>query len=131
MNSRIEHIIEEITDQYLEKDRYNRPWIIGFSGGKDSTVTSDLVTRAFSTNSITHIFGDTTLEFPSTIEYARRYRDTHPFAIFQTAKNEEQDFYDVCYDIGPPARMMRWCCSMLKLDQSLELLTACIEANKY
>ena len=25
-------------DQYLEDDRYNRPWIIGFSGGKDSTV---------------------------------------------------------------------------------------------
>lgn len=25
-------------DQYLETDRYVRPWIIGFSGGKDSTV---------------------------------------------------------------------------------------------
>lgn len=25
-------------DQYQEEDRYNRPWIIGFSGGKDSTV---------------------------------------------------------------------------------------------
>ena len=34
----IEEIIEELMDQYLEDDRYNRPWIIGFSGGKDSTV---------------------------------------------------------------------------------------------
>ena len=27
---------------------------------------------------------------------------------------DEQVFYDVCEDIGPPARMMRWCCSMFK-----------------
>jgi phosphoadenosine phosphosulfate reductase len=63
---------------------------------------------------LVHIFGDTTLEFPSTIEYAHRFRDSHPEAIFQIAKNDEQDFYDVCDDIGPPARMMRWCCSMFK-----------------
>lgn len=88
--------------------------VISFSGGKDSTVTADIVTKALSNPSLVHIFGNTTLEFPSTIEYANRYRDTHPLAIFQIAKNEEQVFYDVCEDIGPPARMMRWCCSMFK-----------------
>ena len=36
----IDEIIEELIDQYLEDDRYNRPWIIGFSGGKDSTILS-------------------------------------------------------------------------------------------
>lgn len=36
--NRIADIIDELEDQYLEEDRYNRPWIIGFSGGKDSTV---------------------------------------------------------------------------------------------
>ena len=40
-----------------------------FSGGKDSTVTSDLVIRALSEPKILHIFGDTTLEFPETIKY--------------------------------------------------------------
>ena len=49
-----------------------------------------------------------------TNEYATRYRKNHPLAIFQVAKNREQIFYDVCEDIGPPARMMRWCCSMFK-----------------
>jgi len=34
---------EELIDQYQEDDRYNRPWIIGFSGGKDSTVLLTLV----------------------------------------------------------------------------------------
>lgn len=88
--------------------------VISFSGGKDSTVTADLVTKALSNPSLVHIFGNTTLEFPCTVEYANRYRDTHPLAIFQIAKNDEQVFYDVCDDIGPPARMMRWCCSMFK-----------------
>ena len=88
--------------------------VVSFSGGKDSTVTADLAVKALSNPSLVHIFGDTTLEFPSTIEYAYRFRENHPEAIFQIAKNDEQNFYDVCDDIGPPARMMRWCCSMFK-----------------
>ena len=72
------------------------------------------MTKALSNPSLVHIFCNTTLEFPATIEYANRYRNAHPFAIFQIAKNDEQVFYDVCKDIGPPARMMRWCCSMFK-----------------
>lgn len=88
--------------------------VISFSGGKDSTVTADVVMKALSNPCLVHIFGNTTLEFPNTIEYANRYRASHPLAIFQVAKNDEQVFYDVCGDIGPPARMMRWCCSMFK-----------------
>lgn len=88
--------------------------VISFSGGKDSTVTADLVTKALSNPSLVHIFGNTTLEFPLTVAYAERFRDNHPLAIFQIAKNEDQVFYDVCEDIGPPARLMRWCCSMFK-----------------
>lgn len=88
--------------------------VISFSGGKDSTATADVVIKALSNPSLVHIFGNTTLEFPSTTEYANRYRKAHPLAIFQIAKNDEQVFYDVCEDIGPPARMMRWCCSMFK-----------------
>lgn len=88
--------------------------VVSFSGGKDSTVTADLTINALGTSSIVHIFGNTTLEFPTTGEYAERYRHNHPHAIFMVAKNEEQNFMDVCDDIGPPARMMRWCCSMFK-----------------
>ncbi len=88
--------------------------VISFSGGKDSTVTADVVVKALSNPSVVHIFGNTTLEFPSTVTYAERFRDSHPQAIFLCAKNDEQIFMDVCEDIGPPARMMRWCCSMFK-----------------
>ena len=88
--------------------------VLSFSGGKDSTVTADLAVKALSNPSLVHIFGNTTLEFPTTVEYANRFRENHPMAIFMVAKNDEQAFMDVCEDIGPPARMMRWCCSMFK-----------------
>lgn len=88
--------------------------VISFSGGKDSTATADVVVKSLSNPSLVHIFGDTTLEFSYTTEYARRYRNEHPQAIFKVARNNEQIFMDVCEDIGPPARMMRWCCSMFK-----------------
>lgn len=88
--------------------------VISFSGGKDSTVTADLAVRALSNPSLVHIFGDTTLEFPLTIEYANRFRENNPKAIFKVAKNKEQNFHEVCEDIGPPARMLRWCCFMFK-----------------
>lgn len=87
--------------------------VVSFSGGKDSTVTADIVTKALSNPELTHIFGNTTLEFPYTIQYAQRFNEAHK-QCFWIAKNNEQDFYDVCEDIGPPARMMRWCCSMFK-----------------
>ena len=98
------------TSQKYEEEKI----VISFSGGKDSTVVADLVINALANPSLVHIFGDTTLEFPTTMEYAERYRNSHRHAIFQVAKNEEQDFMSVCEDIGPPARMMRWCCSMFK-----------------
>lgn len=88
--------------------------VLSFSGGKDSTVTTDIVIKALSNPSLVHIFGDTTLEFSKTIEYVKRYRENNHQAIFLIAKNSEQVFFDVCADIGPPARMMRWCCSMFK-----------------
>ncbi|MEF9880272.1 MAG: phosphoadenosine phosphosulfate reductase family protein, partial [Clostridia bacterium] len=88
--------------------------VVSFSGGKDSTVTADLAARALGNPSLVHIFGNTTLEFPLTIEYANRFRRENPMAIFKVAQNKEQVFYEVCKDIGPPARMMRWCCSMFK-----------------
>lgn len=115
-SARLNYIKDEAY-AFIQKEASKLPEeniVVSFSGGKDSTVTADLAVKALSNPSLVHIFGDTTLEFPSTIEYAHRFRDAHPDAIFQIAKNDEQNFYDVCEDIGPPARMMRWCCSMFK-----------------
>ena len=98
--------------------------IISFSGGKDSTATADVVVKAFGEfgPKIVHIFGDTTLEFPMTYEYAERFSSNNPDTPVWISKNYDQDFYDVCEDIGPPARMMRWCCSMFKTGPITRLL---------
>ena len=45
MSKRINYIISELKDQYLTEDDL-RPWIIGFSGGKDSTALLQLVWHA-------------------------------------------------------------------------------------
>lgn len=113
---RLNYLIDEATEfvretaaKFKEENR-----IISFSGGKDSTVIADVVTKALSDPSLVHIFGNTTLEFPTTLEYAKRFREDHPYAIFQVAQNTDQVFMDMVDVIGPPARMMRWCCSMFK-----------------
>lgn len=98
--------------------------VISFSGGKDSTVVADLVVRALGNPSIVHIFGDTTLEFPLTLEYVQRYKKDHPKAIVKKAINKDQDFYHVCEDIGPPSRVMRWCCTMFKTGPITRTLNA-------
>lgn len=114
--NRLNEIISE-AHEFIQKEseKYSiTSIVISFSGGKDSTVTADLVVKALSDPSIVHIFGNTTLEFPFTTEYAERFRKNNPKAIFRIALNREQNFMKVCEDIGPPARMMRWCCSMFK-----------------
>jgi len=99
--------------------------VLSFSGGKDSTATADVVIKALSNPSLVHIFGNTTLEFPITYKYIQRYIDQdNPDAPVMIAQNDEQDFYAVCEDIGPPARMMRWCCSMFKTGPITRLLNA-------
>lgn len=98
--------IQGFSDKYTIEDMF-----VSFSGGKDSTVTSDLVTRAFSTNKIIHIFGDTTLEFKPTYEYRDRFVK-HQSVI--RAKNYEKNFEELCEQIGPPSRVMRWCCTVFK-----------------
>ena len=114
--SRLNMLMEE-AHSFIKREAEKFPpenIVLSFSGGKDSSVTADIVTKALSNPSLVHIFGNTTLEFPMTLEYVERFRKNHPYAIFETAINDEQNFIKVCDDIGPPARMMRWCCSMFK-----------------
>ncbi|MBZ9634598.1 phosphoadenosine phosphosulfate reductase family protein [Clostridium sp. FP1] len=87
---------------------------ISFSGGKDSTVIQDLVVKALSKPEIIHIFGDTTLEFPMTMEYMKRFRENNRKTPMITAKNKDKNFESMCEIVGPPSRVMRWCCIIFK-----------------
>ena len=99
------------------KDRYEiEDMMVSFSGGKDSTVTSHIVNRALGTNKVLHVFGDTTLEFPYTLEYKKRFNKNEESQGVRvlTAKNREKNFEDLCDIVGPPSRVMRWCCTVFK-----------------
>lgn len=88
---------------------------VSFSGGKDSTVVSHLVMEALSDKkSIIHIYGDTTLEYPTSGAYVKRFRQRNPNIPVLIAKNKNQEFNDLCELIGPPSRVMRWCCTVFK-----------------
>ena len=104
--------------------------VISFSGGKDSTVVADLTIKALAKPDLVHIFSDTTLEFPITMEYAKRYRKDNPKAIFKIAKNKEENFYELCKEIGPPARMLRFCCSTFKTGPLTRVLNTLFENKK-
>jgi len=116
--NRYNYITDEATSfvqQYL--DKYSiEDMMVSFSGGKDSTVTSHIVNRALGTNKVLHIFGDTTLEFPYTLEYKKRFNknDESKGVRILTAKNREKKFEDLCEVVGPPSRVMRWCCTVFK-----------------
>ena len=112
LNSITYEAIEYI--RYIAKDKDESEMFVSFSGGKDSTVTSDLVMNALSNKRIIHIYGDTTLEYPTSEVYVKRFRANHPNIPLLTAKNRDQDFNNLCELIGPPARMMRWCCTVFK-----------------
>lgn len=98
--------IQSFQENYSLEDMF-----VSFSGGKDSTVVSDLVTKAYSTNKVMHIFGDTTLEFPLTYDYRLRFAMSHTVL---RAKNYEKKFEELCETVGPPSRVMRWCCTVFK-----------------
>lgn len=52
--------------KHTVNDHSPREILVSFSGGKDSTVVSDLVRRALGRADILHIFGDTKLEDENT-----------------------------------------------------------------
>lgn len=101
--------IKNVSSEYNEDEMF-----VSFSGGKDSTVVHDLVIKALSNPNIIHIFGDTTLEFPITMDYIRRFKKDNNHIAMLVAKNKDNKFMDICKIAGPPSRVMRWCCTFFK-----------------
>lgn len=128
--------LNEITDEavsYIRKCASNfdlSDIFVSFSGGKDSTVTSHLVMRALETESVLHIYGDTTLEFPMTKKYIEKFRHFYRKTPVLVAKNTDQDFTDLCNVVGPPSRVLRWCCTVFKTGAITKKLESVFSDNK-
>lgn len=145
-----ELIIEELIDQYAYADQSERPWIIGFSGGKDSTVLLTLVWIALKRfkeqtpmpfqlkRPVYVVCNDTMVENPiianyvddvlSKIEKEARNQDLPIFVKKTTPKLEESFWINVLGKGYPvPNNTFRWCTDRLKIKPTSAFLTEQID----
>tara|TARA_R100000935_G_scaffold47231_1_gene70944 strand:+ start:2806 stop:4134 length:1329 start_codon:yes stop_codon:yes gene_type:complete len=131
----IQHLVDEIIDQYMYADDTKRPWIIGFSGGKDSTVMLQLVWEAISQikeltgivkRDVYVVCNDTMVENPVITEYVYRVLDKIeiaardqgiPINVIKTIPRLEDSFWVNLIGRGYPApnNAFRWCTERLKI----------------
>ncbi len=111
----LEYISEEAKEFIREESaKFDiRNTMVSFSGGKDSSVVSDLVCKALPDKKIIHLFADTTLEIQSTYDYVERLKKNNQIEM-HIARNNDNDFFEMSKKIGPPTMSGRWCCYMFK-----------------
>lgn len=111
----VQETIKKIYNCYSEYQKRADVFYVAFSGGKDSIVALDLVQRALPHNAFEVLFGNTDMEFPTTIRLADQvalYCNDKDIP-FYTAKADiaATDTWDL---FGAPARRLRWCCTVHK-----------------
>lgn len=149
MNQKIKYIIDEIIDQYLYADETLKPWIIGFSGGKDSTVLLQLVWEALQIikndigapqREIYVVCNDTMIENPIISEYVQRIlqnidiaarNQDMPIRIQKTIPRLEDSFFVNLIGRGYPApnSSFRWCTERLKIKPTSRFILDQINEN--
>ena len=110
-NSTVKLIVKAYEKHKAKLDIFH----VAFSGGKDSAVLLDLVKKALPQDGFVVIFGDTGMEFPDTyetVEHTRKQCEAEgiPFYVARSHFDPEESWKL----FGPPARVLRWCCSVHK-----------------
>lgn len=147
MNKNIQNVLDEIIDQYVFADDTKRPWIIGFSGGKDSTVMLQLVWKALTQIKDLHgvvgrdvyvVCNDTMVENPVITEYVHRVlnkieqaavEQDLPVRVVKTIPRLEDSFWVNLIGKGYPApnNAFRWCTERLKIKPTSRFITEQID----
>lgn len=147
--SRISDIVEDIKEQYLEQDN-NIPWIIGFSGGKDSTTVLTLVWRALLLVKEEHgssalsrevfvVNNDTLVENPiitdyvlEVLEYIKKaaVEQQLPVKVQVTLPKLEDSFWISFLGKGYPVpnNQFRWCTERLKIKPTSQFILDKVDA---
>ncbi len=105
--------IDFINENYEKYAQKGMSFAVAFSGGKDSLVVLELVSRALSPDKFFVIFSDTGMELSSTYEAIKKAKEHWSSLRFYEAKSHllPENSWD---EFGPPGRRMRWCCQVHK-----------------
>ncbi len=90
---------------------------VSYSGGKDSQVVLDLVTRVIPPDDLVVIFSDTTMEISYTYENVEKTKEEYTKRYlglkFYVAKPPKPAI-EFWKELGPPSIKQRWCCTVTK-----------------
>ena len=129
MNGLIQRTLKEIYAVFKNYSSKVNLFYVAFSGGKDSLVMLDLVQRALPDDSFEIIFGDTSMELCDNYKAVDAAKNRWANLHWHTAK-APFDALESWKFIGPPARKIRWCCSVHKSAPSLFKVKEIIAAKK-
>jgi len=130
-------VLEKMRSLYMENDR---PWVIGFSGGKDSTAVLQLVFLLFrkmpyeQRRKMVHVVAnDTLVEIPQVAsmvaesvtrinEAATRLK--FPITAIQTTPDPEDTFFVNLIGRGypSPTSRFRWCTERMKINPTSDYI---------
>lgn len=145
LEDQIAEIKQEIKAEY--RASHSRPWIIGFSGGKDSTLVLHLVIEALlelpwseRTRPVHVVANDTLVESPivqdfvdRTLEYLRTgLEDLHlPCTVNRTTPQVTHTYWVNVIGRGypSPTRLFRWCTDRMKIRPTTDFIRSKVVEN--
>ncbi len=131
LGDRLKKILADLCDEYLQP--HSTPWILGFSGGKDSTLLAQLVFEMLLSlpprkrQRIVHVVAnDTLVESPVIARHLDMVLDRMrvavkplrlPIIVAKTIPDLQQTFWVNLIGRGypSPSRVFRWCTDRMKI----------------
>lgn len=120
----VQDTIKKVFNIYVSCRKKVDIFYVAFSGGKDSVVALDIVQRALPHNEFKVVFGNTDMEFPTTTELVQK--------LSRKCSDEDIEFLEAASNMtskeswnifGPPARKVRWCCTVHKTAPVINMLS--------
>lgn len=139
-------IIDAVRAEYLS-DIQDYPWIIGFSGGKDSTVVAQAVFEALleipPSQRLRHVHlvsNDTQVESPMVMAHLTKVQAAIadmavnlrlPVTVVTTRPAQDQTFWTLLIGKGYPSpnQTMRWCTDRLKIQPTSRYILDNVSAH--
>ncbi|NBK99342.1 MAG: DNA phosphorothioation system sulfurtransferase DndC, partial [Erysipelotrichia bacterium] len=138
--------IEHLKNQYFED---NRPWVVTYSGGKDSTTVLHLVITMLqelhlqqkATKHVYVVSSDTTVEMPIIEKYTNirleqitnfALNSNLPISCHKLEPKTEESFWTLMLGLGYPAptSSFRWCTERLKINPATEFLKKLVNKHQ-